>query len=78
MMLLTTTAQITPEQLVECDADIIVIAPCGFDMARAHKDALQLWQHDWWKQLRAVQEGKVFALDGNAYYARYAIITLLC
>jgi ABC-type Fe3+-hydroxamate transport system substrate-binding protein len=42
-------------------------------MARAHKDALQLWQHDWWKQMRAVQEGTVFALDGNAYYARYAI-----
>eukprot|EP00611_Tribonema_gayanum_P022490 TRINITY_DN4518_c0_g1_i1.p1 TRINITY_DN4518_c0_g1~~TRINITY_DN4518_c0_g1_i1.p1 ORF type:complete len:359 (+),score=48.15 TRINITY_DN4518_c0_g1_i1:53-1078(+) len=62
--------QITPETLAASDPDIILVAPCGFDSTRAHDDAQHLWQHDWWTQLRAVRDGKVYAMDGNAYYAR--------
>ena len=65
------SVQITPEQLAQCDADWILVSPCGFDAVRAAADAQQLWQHEWWTSLKAVRSGQVYALDGNAYYARY-------
>eukprot|EP00903_Cladosiphon_okamuranus_P008360 g8039.t1 len=60
----------TADDLREYDADIILVAPCGFDRERATADGEKMWRHAWWRELRAVKEGKVFALDGNAYYAR--------
>ncbi|CAM9348514.1 unnamed protein product, partial [Choristocarpus tenellus] len=62
--------QISEEELVQYDPDVVLVAPCGFDRARAHADAQTMWRHHWWVQLRAVKEGQVYALDGNTYYAR--------
>ncbi|CAM9596128.1 unnamed protein product [Chrysoparadoxa australica] len=64
------SARITPEALVEDDPDVIMVAPCGFDAVRAHDDCQKLWENDWWIGLRAVKEGKVYAMDANSYYAR--------
>lgn len=64
------SVQFSSEELVSYDADVILVAPCGFDCVRAAADTQQLWKHEWWRGLRAVQDRKVFALDGNAYYAR--------
>jgi ABC-type Fe3+-hydroxamate transport system substrate-binding protein len=64
------TVQITPETLVASDPDYILVAPCGFDSERAAADAQNLWQHEWWRGLRAVRDDQVWAMDGNAYYAR--------
>ena len=64
---------ISDEDLLEYDPDIILIGPCGFDTDRAVRDTLPLLNHESrpvWKKLRAVQTEKVFALDGNCYYAR--------
>ncbi|CAB1117184.1 unnamed protein product [Ectocarpus sp. CCAP 1310/34] len=58
------------KELMDYDADIILVAPCGMDRNRAKSDGEQMWRHDWWRELRAVKDGKVYALDGNAYYAR--------
>ncbi|CAM9170713.1 unnamed protein product, partial [Phaeothamnion confervicola] len=61
---------ITPEALAAADAEFIFVAPCGMDSRRAAADAAALWRHTWWRNLRAVRSNNVFALDGNAYYAR--------
>eukprot|EP00904_Undaria_pinnatifida_P007081 jgi/Undpi1/3502/HiC_scaffold_16.g06874.m1 len=58
------------QELVVYDADVVLIAPCGMDRKRAAVDGNRMWRHDWWRELRAVKDGKVYALDGNAYYAR--------
>jgi ABC-type Fe3+-hydroxamate transport system substrate-binding protein len=69
----------TDKDFAKLDPDIILIGPCGFSLRRAVQDTLALYQDDttttssrgrWWKQLRAVQTNRVYALDGNSYYAR--------
>lgn len=65
---------ITDQTLADYDPDIVLIGPCGFSVERATKDTLPLLNHPtrgaMWKELRAVQAERVYALDGNSYYAR--------
>lgn len=50
---------LTQEELTAYDADVILVAPCGMDRERATSDAHRMYRHEWWRQLRAVQEGQV-------------------
>lgn len=54
------------------DADVILIAPCGFSIERTHAEleALGLLQADEWRALPAVQQGRVAIADGNLYFNR--------
>jgi iron complex transport system substrate-binding protein len=61
---------ITWDELLNVNPDVIIIMPCGFDLERTHQEAQVLKQHIEWKNLQAVQEGKVFITDGNAYFNR--------
>lgn len=61
---------LAPEELTAAGPEVIFVAPCGFDHERAAGDALQLYRHGWWRDLPAVREGRVFALDANSYFAR--------
>jgi iron complex transport system substrate-binding protein len=58
------------EPLRQGDPDIIVLMPCGFDLTRARLEAAALEHKPEWKSLRAVKAGKVFLVDGNAYFNR--------
>jgi iron complex transport system substrate-binding protein len=60
----------TWEQLVEADPDVIVLMPCGFDLARTLAEAKVLEDKPEWKRLQAVRGGRVYATDGNAYFNR--------
>jgi iron complex transport system substrate-binding protein len=44
--------------------------PCGFDAARAVAESRTLAADPAWDQLRAVRDGRVIAVDGNAYFSR--------
>lgn len=64
---------ISDETLLEYDPDVILIGPCGFSLERATQDTLPLLHHKTrkcWQLLRAVQNERVYALDGNSYFAR--------
>ena len=61
---------VTWEEIAEKEPAVIVIAPCGFDLPRARRAIAELEHHAAWRQLRAVAEGRVIALDGNAYFNR--------
>lgn len=58
------------ETLQAADPDVIVLAPCGFDLARTLQEMPVFQQHPVWATLRAVRTGHVYALDGNAYLNR--------
>jgi iron complex transport system substrate-binding protein len=62
--------QMSVPRLEAYDPDIIIIAPCGFDLARAVVDAKAMWRHSWWRRLRAVISMQVYVCDGNAFFAR--------
>ena len=56
--------------LAEADPDVIIIAPCGYDLARTREDAVLLDGREDWHRLRAVREGRVALIDGNQYVNR--------
>jgi iron complex transport system substrate-binding protein len=60
----------TFEQLVAADPDVIVLLPCGFDLARTREDLPLLAARPEWPRLTAVQAGQVFLTDGNQFFNR--------
>ena len=60
----------TWEQLVAADPDMIVVAPCGFDLERTEGEMYWLTGRAEWKDLRAVRCGRVYLADGNQYFNR--------
>lgn len=58
------------DELRNADPDVIVVLPCGFDIARARKDMPALTGQPGWNNLRAVQNGRVCVADGNQYFNR--------
>jgi iron complex transport system substrate-binding protein len=60
----------TWEQLTAADPDILVIAPCGFDLARTEAEMHWLTERPVWRELRAVRTGRTYLADGNQYFNR--------
>lgn len=60
----------TFDELVARDPDVIIILPCGYDIARARQDLPLLEREPRWSSLAAVRAGRVFVADGNQYFNR--------
>ncbi len=56
--------------LAAADPDVIVTAPCGFDLERTRREMYWLTGRPEWKKLRAVERGEVYLADGNQYMNR--------
>jgi iron complex transport system substrate-binding protein len=52
------------------DPDAIVVAPCGFGLEKTREAIALLVERPEWRELRAVRESNVLAMDGNAYASR--------
>ncbi|MFQ5904588.1 MAG: ABC transporter substrate-binding protein [Candidatus Binatia bacterium] len=50
--------------------EVIVLMPCGFDVERTFKEVHLLYKLPGWNGLPAVREGRVFAVNGHAYFSR--------
>ena len=57
-------------QLQAADPDLILVAPCGFDLERTWSELGQIIGQPGWARLRAVRQGAVFVADGNHYFNR--------
>ncbi len=63
--------QIAWSDIIAFAPEVIVIAPCGFGIARATEEVLQALPHRaGWDALPAVRAGRVYVADGNAYFSR--------
>jgi len=58
------------EALQKAYPEIIVVAPCGFDLTRTLAEIPALTNHPGWRGLAAVRAGRAFAADGNFYFNR--------
>jgi iron complex transport system substrate-binding protein len=64
------TSWLTWEELQAANPDVIVLSPCGYTLERAIQDVPLLQNHTAWKDLQAVRNGRVYAIDGNQYLNR--------
>jgi iron complex transport system substrate-binding protein len=58
------------EALRDADPEAVVVAPCGFDLARTLAELPALTNRPEWRALSAVRAGNAFAADGNFYFNR--------
>lgn len=56
---------VTPDAIVASHPDVVIVAPCGYDLAETKKHLPSLVGQPWWGQLRAAREGNVWLVDGN-------------
>ena len=61
---------ITWEELLARDPDVIIVAPCGFDLARTRGEMHWLTERPDFARLKAVRTGRLFLADGNQYFNR--------
>jgi iron complex transport system substrate-binding protein len=52
-------------QICEYDPDILIAAPCGFELDQTVENLTDLTDRDGWKQLRAVRMNRAYAMDGH-------------
>ncbi len=58
------------EEAVAAQAEVILVAPCGFGLAGAVAEFRKLQLPPGWNDLPAVRQRRVFALDANSYTSR--------
>jgi iron complex transport system substrate-binding protein len=61
---------LTWEAIASADPDVVIVVPCGYDLAHALEAAHALRTGAAWNALRAVRSGRAYAMDGNAYVNR--------
>ena len=61
---------ITWDELLARDPDVIIVAPCGFDLARTRDEMHWLARRPDFARLKAVRTGRLFLADGNRFFNR--------
>lgn len=58
------------DEITSADPDAIIVAPCGYGLPKTLEALTELHARPEWMALRAVREGRVHPVDGNAYVNR--------
>jgi iron complex transport system substrate-binding protein len=66
----TDSVRIPWESMMDYQPEVIIVSPCGFKTDKALEQSMKLVARSGWNDIPAVKQGKVFAVDANAYFAR--------
>jgi len=61
---------VSAEAIVASSPDLVIVCPCGLDLAATRREAEQLYEEQWFRSLPAVQQGRVALVDGDAMFNR--------
>jgi len=64
------SVQVPWEDVIAAQPEVIVLACCGYKPQRTLQDFPILQQLSGWNDLSAVNQGRVYVVDGNAYFHR--------
>ncbi|HEY8516990.1 MAG TPA: cobalamin-binding protein [Candidatus Binatia bacterium] len=64
------SARLEWQSLVDAQPDVICAMPCGFTLARTITELETKLTEERWRKLPAVRAGRVYAVDGSAYFNR--------
>jgi iron complex transport system substrate-binding protein len=62
--------RVTWQDVIKADPEVIVMALCGFDLDRTLYEIRRTGLPDDLRGLTAVQNGRLYAVDGSAYFTR--------
>jgi len=57
-------------QVFDAQPDVILVSPCGYDLARALEEFSQMSLPEGWNEMPAVKSGRVYVTDANSYLSR--------
>ncbi len=58
------------DDFCRADPDVILVTPCGWDIAKSREELPALTSKPEWSKLKAVRNGQVYLADGNQYFNR--------
>ena len=58
------------DEIIAADPDAVVVAPCGYGLARCLEELPLLQAKPGWNEIDAVRRGRVYFADGNAFFNR--------
>jgi iron complex transport system substrate-binding protein len=61
------------EDVLRWNPDVLIVSPCGYNTEKSKQQAELLKTNPGWNNLKAVQNERVYAVDGNSYFARPAL-----
>ena len=62
--------KVTAEQVAASRAEVILVMPCGYNAQRAASEWCAFNPPESWRDLPAMRENRIFALDANSYFSR--------
>ena len=66
----TDSVRIPWDDVLEWAPEVLIVTPCGFNLAKVIEQTPQLFNNPGWSGLPAVRDGRVYAVDANSYFAR--------
>lgn len=64
------SARLTPQQIIDAAPEVIVLMPCGFSLERTLEEYRRTPMFPAWRDLPAVRNGQLYAVNGSAYFNR--------
>ena len=58
------------DEVLRVDPDVVVVMPCGHNLKRSVEEYRGTQFPDGWKQVKAVGNGRVYAVNASAYFSR--------
>ena len=66
----TDSVRIRWDEVLAWAPEVLIIAPCGYNLDKVLELTPRLREFPRWSELPAVQNGRVYAVDANSYFAR--------
>jgi iron complex transport system substrate-binding protein len=66
----TDSVRIAWDNVLKWAPEVMILSPCGFNLNKVLEHTPQLFHLPDWKDLPAVSQGRVYAVDANSYFAR--------
>jgi len=64
------SVRVSWEAVLQAQPEILIVACCGYSVAETLRDVKLLRNRSGWDELPAVRNGRVFAVNGSAYFSR--------
>jgi iron complex transport system substrate-binding protein len=58
------------DQVLRVDPDVVLVMPCGHNLERSVEEYHATQFPEAWKQVKAVRNGRVYAVNASAYFSR--------